>query len=282
MFMKTSLVGVFAAALFAAQCLASNAAEVSGGERGLTRADEVGTITISGRVVDAVTGAALAGATVSTMEVSVVADGEGRFTIPGVPQERDAMLNFRVVTEAGGNVLGCAFIAVPVSLQPVSVLSGDRFAVKVVETKGDVSGLEIAAVDVSGDKLEAACTECHRPNPCLAQAKGTEDWIMDTHLGGVEVTEKEFEETKARIMAEGVKPDSYPNLRFQDAHRHKPNVALAAQEKPNLFRIPELLQLNDGVANCDTCHSRHQPSEYSLFLRMDIASRSLLCRQCHK
>lgn len=239
------------------------------------------TVSISGRVLEGGTGAPVAGASVSWLQESTLTDQAGRFTFSGVPQSRDAMLNFRIVSESGG-IVGCAFIPVPVSLQPVSARLGDQFAVVIASTGSDASGVDITLEPVLGAGVEEVCATCHKPNPCLAAAKEGQGWSEVTHLGGLTVTEAEFEATKARVLAEGVKTEDYPNLRFQDAHPQKVNLNANIASKPGLFKLPDALPLLEGgLATCDTCHTRHEPTQNGLFLRLDMATQTLLCRQCH-
>lgn len=277
-------IGVALAAALVASAAAGVWAEEKGagpGEKSEREAEQVKTMTLGGRVFDGATGQAAAGASVSWLGETTVTDQSGRFSFSSVPQTRDAMLNFRIVTEAGG-IVGCAFIPVPVSLQPVSARLGEKFAVEVVSTAGDSANVDITISEVKGAAVADACAVCHQPNPCLAAAKDGQGWSQVTHLGGLTVTEAEFESTKARVLAEGIRDEDYPNLRFQDAHPQKVNLAANIEAKPGLFKLPDALPLLEGgVSTCDTCHTRHEPTQNGLFLRLDMATQTLLCRQCH-
>ena len=241
-------------------------------------------ITLSGRVVDGASGKPLAGATVSCLCSATLTDGEGNFVLTGVDREREANLNFRVMNEYG-RIIGCAMVPVPVSLTPVAANLENRFGLRVVETLSDRTDIEIRVVAENGASIDGLCAGCHQPNPCLVEAAQGEAWNGATHLGGLVVQEKEFEALKAKLLAEGIKHEHYANLRYQDAHPKSMNmVKAAAAEKTrgDKFRLPDSLVLTEeGTSTCDTCHTRHALTDNPMFLRLDLGSQTLLCRQCH-
>lgn len=242
-------------------------------------------LTVKGRVIDSLTGKGVAGAKVSSLEKTVVTNEGGHFSIGGLNQRREAFVNFRVMNELG-RIIGCASVPVEVSLEPLAANFENSFGATVVDfVKG---GEAVITISPSTD-LNEACAACHKANPCLAEAREGESWSDVTHLGGAAITQAELESIKLKLARDGVSPEMYPNLRYQDAHPQNFNIAQRAADSQSgadtslgRFRMPDRLPLTDtGVATCDTCHTRHTPTEYQLFLRLDIVGDTLLCKQCH-
>ncbi len=240
-------------------------------------------VTIKGQVIDGVTGKPLPGVSVSSFQAVTQSDDQGRFSLAGIPQKRDAMVNFRV-TDDNGAVIGCAFVSSKVAASPVAAQSGDKFAIAIVETDGELNEVVLKTLEAKGTQINDVCVNCHKPNPCLL-APGT-DWTKVTHLGGQTVRQTEFEEIKAKLEKEGITREMYPNLRYQDAHPQSLNMVAIQKEggktAKGTFLLTDKLPLAaDGAVMCDTCHTRHLPTEFQMFLRYDVAGENLLCRQCH-
>lgn len=241
-------------------------------------------VNVSGTVVADVTGAPVRGAVVSTLGRVARTDEEGRFTIADVEPLHDARVNFRITNEFG-TVVGCAFVELPVGLEPVGASLGTAVAVAVADTRADVVDLELTLREVSAEGVDEFCGSCHSPNPCLAKPDEGGDWRTVTVMRGLVVKERDFNEIKEKLLTEGVKPDLYPSLRYQDAHPQGLKIADFVEEDSRgktQFRLPEEIQLSkEGKTTCDTCHTRHLTTENGMFLRLDAVGQPLLCRQCH-
>lgn len=248
-----------------------------------TEEEEVRLVTIRGKVLDDATGLPVSGAVVSSLGPTATTDSEGNFQLGNIPSSRTAVINFRI-TDDFGNIIGCANVGGEVSVSPVSAVMDEKVAVEVIETANDRENVVLRMVASNGTGINDFCMRCHKPNPCLL-APDT-DWSKVTYLGGEAVNQKEFEEIKARILASGIDAETYPNLRYQDAHPQLVDILAVLNNGGKTAKgdfVPsQLLPITDnGIIVCDTCHTRHVPTEYQMFLRLDVVGEDMLCRQCH-
>jgi hypothetical protein len=241
-------------------------------------------ITVTGQVLDAITGDPVAGASVSLLSRKTISDSRGEFTFNNVPSTRKANLYIRVI-DSYGDIIGCSKLEVDVNVYPLAANSGDKMAIGNLETLSDIDVI-LDVVSLTGAALDEACSECHMPNPCLTTAEDASQWNTVTHLAGIAVTLEEFEEFKDKIKNEGLTSDMYTGLRYQDVHPQGVDVAAKAAEintkEYQLLKEPKLLNLDrDGILRCDTCHTRHEPTGFSFFSRLDFEEDSTLCSECH-
>lgn len=245
--------------------------------------EPVRSVSIRGRVVDDATGLPVPGARVSSFSGTVQSDGGGGFSLENIPAVRTAVINFRI-TDDDGSIIGCAYVTGKVALSPVAANKEGLVAVEVVGTEADAENVLLRLVPANGTGINDYCMRCHKPNPCLMDP-GT-DWSSVTHLGGEAVKQKEFEAIKAAIETDGIDAGKYPNLRYQDAHPQLVDIASVLKEGGKSpkgdFVSSEFLPLSEnGIIVCDTCHTRHAPTDFQMFLRLDVVGENMLCRQCH-
>lgn len=243
------------------------------------------TVRLSGRVVADATGEPVPFAKISIPERIITADDKGEFDFGNVPGMRESRLNLRVLDQKG-DIIGCAFVQLPVDLYPVAADSPQGFAIRIAHTEADAN-LELRVIPLAGDALNIACSECHPPNPCVADLTKPDRWDPITHLGGFPVQEKELSDFQNKLLTEGVTPEMYENLRYRDIHPHDTDlrkfVLSSAAGRPPRYHMPDELPLDGGDRiTCDTCHTRHMPTAFPAFCHMTFVERSLLCEQCHK
>ncbi|GAB4262945.1 MAG: hypothetical protein Kow0092_13520 [Deferrisomatales bacterium] len=240
---------------------------------------------VTGRVVDDATGAPVAGAVVSLLQEITVADEAGRFRFEKVPVSHLAEVSLRVQGE-GGLIVGCITVDVPARFYPLAATADDgRMALEVVEP-GAGEPAELRLRPLPQAQVSSFCGGCHEPNPCLETASYEEVVRSDKDLRGIIVPEKEIASFKKALEEKGLRKETYVEMRYQDTHPDGMNMEAVAtldlDPYRGRYRIPEALPLVEGkFVTCDTCHTRHVPTEHKRYVRLPFESESALCVQCH-
>ncbi|PLX43923.1 MAG: hypothetical protein C0609_06900 [Deltaproteobacteria bacterium] len=254
--------------------------------------DEITYADVAGRVVDDVTGEAVPGALVSLLYESVIADMDGKFSFKKVPTVHSSIISLQVSTETGV-IIGCTSFDIPVKYYPLSAADGDGVDVVVIEPgRDEFVELRLKHRDIAG--IDDYCFGCHELNPCAETATfGEVAGKKDKKLRGIVVKESELEKVREELMQLGLKKETYRKIRFDDTHPNSMNMLAKATEvgpDAGLFQVPPELSLYEYVENkveykevrCDTCHSRHVPTDNRQYILMPFEDESELCYQCHK
>ncbi len=239
---------------------------------------------VRGRVVDPETGEPLAGVPVSLLYEVTTTDEQGRFVFEKVPLTHTAEVSLRVKSRSG-LIIGCVTVDVPVRFYPVAVAVEGRFDIVIADPSEDVE-LLLQPQPLPSQEVDRFCSSCHGNNPCLETASYEDVIKSGKDLRGIIVSEDEVEEYKETLRLKGVRKDTYRKLRYQDTHPDGMNMELIPQldleEYRGRYRKPDALTLvDDKYVTCDTCHTRHIPTEQKQFVVMSYEADNMLCYQCH-
>lgn len=246
---------------------------------------------VAGKVVDDVTGAPLAGVMVSLLYESVVTGSDGTFVFQKIPMIHSAQVSLRVSTDEG-LVIGCTTFDVPVRYYPISSTLGDKVDIKIIEPGVDKT-VELRLKEVTMSKVGKFCQECHMANPCVETSTFSSVVKTSKDMRGIIVKESQLPKYREQLKQKGVAKDSYMKIRYQDTHPDGMDMVDNASDTgptPGLFNVPPDLKLHVVQTKtetmkfivCDTCHSRHEPTDQKQFVLMSFDEDSKLCYQCHK
>jgi predicted CXXCH cytochrome family protein len=238
---------------------------------------------VVGKVIDGA-GKPLAGVPVSLLYETAVTDAKGSFRFPKVPINHTAQVSLRVRSREGF-IIGCMALDVPVRFYPLAASVDGKVDVQIVEPGSDeVVTLRPKAV-APGD-LGRYCSECHDRNPCLETASYQEVIQSGKDLRGIIVAEETLEDFKKKLTQQGLRKETYQKIRYQDSHPDGMNMEVMPKidlpQYKGLYKKPKDLKLHDGkVVICDTCHTRHLPTEQRQYVIMPFDKGNELCYQCH-
>lgn len=239
---------------------------------------------VRGRVVDPETKAPLAGVPVSLLYELTTTDADGRFVFEKVPLTHTAEVSLRVRSK-GGFIIGCITVDVPVRYYPVAASVDGRFDIVIVDPSEDVE-VVLQPQPLASEETDRYCGACHDNNPCVETASYEDVVKSGKDLRGIIVAEDEVEEFKKKLQLAGVRKDTYRKIRYQDTHPDGMNMDLIPrldlEQYRGRYQKPEGLTLVDGkYVSCDTCHTRHMPTEQKQFVVMSYEQDNALCFQCH-
>ncbi len=239
---------------------------------------------VRGRVVDPDTGQPVPEVPVSLLYETTTTDTGGRFVFDKVPLVHTTEVSLRVKSRTG-LVIGCITLDVPVRFYPVAVSAGDRFDMVIVDP-GDPGEVILEPQPLAPGEVDGFCSNCHQNNPCLETATFEEVVKSGKDLRGIVVFEDEVEEKKKEFMLKGLRKSTYMRIRYQDTHPDGMDMSVICSldfpEYKGRYRQPENLKLFDGrIVTCDTCHTRHMPTQYKQYVVMSYEEDNLLCLECH-
>ena len=268
---------------------AARAAEV------ITPADRALYADVNGRVVDDRTGAPLPGVPVSLLYETVVTGQDGAFSFQKIPMIHTAQISLRVATDEG-LVIGCTTFDIPVRYYPIASVSGDLVDVKLVEPGVDGT-VELRLKNVGMPDVGAYCTTCHMHNPCVETTNFRTVVTSGKDLRGIIVKESQLDKYRELLKQRGVAKDSYTKIRDQDTHPKDMDLTEVLADTGRLmgqFQLPQNLKLYKYTERvngkevhrqkviCDTCHTRHEPTQQRQYVLLPFDDNSQLCYQCHK
>ncbi|MHB8764745.1 MAG: cytochrome c3 family protein [Deferrisomatales bacterium] len=240
---------------------------------------------VAGRVVDAATGQPLAGVPVSLLHEVALTDESGGFRFEKIPLIHSAEVSLRVQNK-NGVIIGCITVDVPVRFYPVAAAAEGKVAVVIADPLSS-SPVELRLAPVGPDRIDDFCGVCHEPNPCLETATYDEVVRVSKDLRGIIVREEEVEAYKKKLFEQGLQKDLYRKMRYQDTHPGGMNMevipTLHLVQYQGKFRKPESLVLREGrFATCDTCHTRHLPTDQRHYVVLPFERENTLCFECHR
>lgn len=240
---------------------------------------------VTGRVVDGATGQPLAGVPVSLLYETALTDEGGGFRFEKVPLTHSAEVSLRVQNK-DGVIIGCITVDVPVRFYPVAAAAEGKVAVAIADPTA-ASPVELRLVPVGPDRIDDFCSACHEANPCLETATYDEVVRVSKDLRGIIVREDDVEAYKKKLYEQGLQKDLYRKMRYQDTHPDGMNMAviptLNVIQYQGKYRTPESLSLRDGrFATCDTCHTRHLPTDQRHYVVLPFERENTLCFECHR
>ncbi|MBI5017082.1 MAG: hypothetical protein HZB55_16545 [Deltaproteobacteria bacterium] len=238
---------------------------------------------LSGTVLDE-SGKPLAGVPVSLLYETAVTDDKGAFRFSKVPINHTAQVSLRVRSREGF-IIGCIVVDVPVRFYPLATAVEGRVDVQIVDPGSD----EVATLrprPVAASQLNLYCGECHGKNPCLETTSYRDVIESGKDLRGIVVAEDQIESFKKKLVQQGLRKETYQKIRYQDSHPDGMNMEvmpkLQLPEYQGRYRKPTDLRLLDQkVVSCDTCHTRHMPTEQRQYVVMPFERTNALCYQCH-
>ncbi len=239
---------------------------------------------VTGRVVDAA-GTPQAGVPVSLLYETAVTDENGGFSFERVPLTHTAEVSLRVQSKNSGLIIGCITVDVPVRFYPVAASAGDAFAIEIVDPSAD-RPVELVLQPLPAAQVDTRCARCHEDNPCLETATYQDVIHSGKDLRGIIVREDRIAQFKEELQKKGLRIDTYRKMRYQDTHPDGMNMEeipkLDLEQYRGRYRKPEALFLLDGAyVTCETCHTRHVPTEQKQYVVMPYETVNTLCTQCH-
>lgn len=239
---------------------------------------------VVGKVVDEA-GKPIAGAPVSLLYETAVTDDKGAFRFSKVPLTHTAQVSLRIRSREGF-IIGCMVVDVPVKFYPVATAPEGRVDVQIVDPASD-EPLTLRPKTVPPNQLWLYCGECHDENPCLETSTYKEVIQSGKDLRGIIVAEEEVEDFKKKLMQQGLRKETYQKIRYQDSHPDGMNMevmpTIELTQYKGLYKRPTDLKLHEEkVVTCDTCHTRHLPTEQRQYVVMSFEKTNLLCFQCHR
>jgi len=239
---------------------------------------------VHGRVVDGETGTPLAGVPVSLLYEVTTTDESGRFVFEKIPLTHTAQVSLRVRSKSG-LIIGCVTVDVPVRFYPVAASDGEKFDIVIADPREDEE-LELRLEPLPPSEVDRYCTACHDTNPCLETATYEDVVKTGKDLRGIVVAEDQVEEYKKKLVMLGLRKQTYSKIRYQDTHPDGMNMDLIPKldlaEYKGAYQKPEgLYLLDDKYVTCDTCHTRHMPTDQKQYVVMSYEEDSQLCLKCH-
>jgi len=239
---------------------------------------------VVGRVLDAATGAPVPGIPVSLLYEVALTDQSGNFRFEKVPLTHTAEVSVRVQSKSG-IIIGCITLDVPVRFYPVSAESEGRFGL-VIADPSEEKPVEVRIEPLPLEEVDEKCSRCHESNPCTEALTFDEVVKSGKDLRGIIVREDQIEEFKKRLMQQGLQRETYVKMRYQDTHPDGMDMEripqLDLEEYKGRYKRPEGLRMReDKYVTCDTCHTRHVPTEQKQYVVMAYEQDNALCFQCH-
>lgn len=209
---------------------------------------------------------------------------EGAFCFERVPRKRRVEFSLSV-RDRRGLVTACEVFHVPVRFAALAASDGDRVDVQVVEP-GVEGPVELRLRRVAPQEVDRYCVECHRWNPCL-ESEGVVSLVESRkYLRGIIVTEEEVEEARREFERKAIQRDTYRKIRYTDTHALPVDMGRFAgkvtEDGERYRRPPRLKLLPNGTTTCDTCHTRHLPTEPGAYVVLPYREHDELCLQCHR
>lgn len=239
---------------------------------------------VVGRVVDKQSGQPVPGVVVSLLFEVTETDDSGRFIFEKIPVRHNAEMSMRV-QDPKGLIIGCTTVDVPVGFYPVAAEGDGTFDIAVVDPGAD-GVIELSLEPLGAAAVDDYCAGCHRSNPCVEAA--TYEQVVRTRrdMRGIIVPESELVAFTEGLLRQGLQKNSYEKMRYQDTHPNGMNMDIVLnldrdthQER---YKRPESLPLVEGkFVSCDTCHTRHVPTEHGQFARLPYEESNALCYECH-
>ena len=255
---------------------------------------------IKGIVVDMLSGEAVPGATVSLLNVKVETGADGRFVFKGVNDYHAIQMTARIMTDLDV-VIGCSYFFVPTTYYPISANKTEELPVKNPANKSEkpvkivrsdvkiINMLEssediiLKIADYSLGNVDKFCDKCHESSPCLIEEEYGKAADGKVKLKGLLVRQSELEKYIAKMKQETMNVERYSKIRYLDNHPSDVDVTASVGYNEGRIRLPEDMMLKEGkIIVCDTCHTRHVPTEWGQFVIMDFVKRESICLKCHK
>ena len=105
-------------------------------------------------------------------------------------------------------------------------------------------------------------------------------------LRGIIVREDRVAQFKEELQKKGLRIDTYRKMRYQDTHPDGMNMEeipkLDLEQYRGMYRKPQsLFLLDEKIVTCETCHTRHVPTEQKQYVVMPYETVNTLCTECH-
>jgi hypothetical protein len=239
---------------------------------------------VSGQVVDAVTGVPLTGVSVSLLLTTRVTDGSGRFCFKRVPSSRKIEMSL-INKNRRGEVTSCSVFEIPARFYPLFATDGERVAARIVEPGADGS-VRLSLERVAPADIDPFCVRCHRWNPCLVD-DSLEQLVQNRKfLRGLVVSDEEVEEMRRQAERNALSKETYGKIRYTDTHANSVDMGAIVRDRSTRYagryQTPKRLKLlASGRTSCDTCHTRHVPTDHGAYAVLPFKTADDLCTECH-
>jgi hypothetical protein len=237
---------------------------------------------INGVVVDMLSGEAVADAKVTLLTgESVTAGKDGRFTFKDIDEYHAIQITVRITTDLDV-IMGCSYFSVPTTYYPVTANKDNKIDVQIVNMKND-DEVVLKIGEYDKDNIDKFCTSCHESNPCLVEEEYGKFVKNKAELKGILIRRSQLEEYIEEMRTKRMTIERYKNVRYVDSHPNGIDITASNSYTDGLTVLPDDLILKEGkIITCDTCHTRHIPTDWGQFVIMDFVQRESICIKCHK
>jgi hypothetical protein len=239
---------------------------------------------VAGTVVDAETGQPMPGVPVTLLYEVTVTDDAGAFRFEKVPLTHTAEVSLRIRSKEG-LIIGCMTVDVPVRFYPIAASTDGKFDIAVIDP-GEDRPVALRPKTLPPHEVTRYCGECHENNPCLETGSYQDVVRSGKDLRGIIVPEAEVRQFIDGLKQKGLREETYRKMRYQDTHPDEMNmgtlVLLALPQYKGQYAFPDSLRLlEERYVTCDTCHTRHVPTEQKHYVVESYEQDNQLCFNCH-
>lgn len=239
---------------------------------------------VAGTVLDRETGKPMPGVPVTLLYEVTVTDEAGAFRFEKVPLTHTAEVSLRIRSKEG-LIIGCMTVDVPVRFYPVAASTDGKFDIAIIDP-GEDKAVALRPRALPPHEVVRTCQECHDGNPCMETGSYQDAVRSGKDLRGIVVPEAEVRQFIAGLRQKGLREETYRKMRYQDTHPDDMNMAsLILMDLPQYkgqYAFPDSLRLlEDRYVTCDTCHTRHVPTEQKHYVVESYERDNQLCFNCH-
>ncbi len=236
---------------------------------------------IKGVVVDMLSGQPIEGAKVCLLGEETTTAYDGRFIFKDVSVYHFIQITARITTDLDV-IIGCSYFSVPANYYPVTASKENKMDVKIVNMLEDAE-VVLKINDYSIDDIDRFCSECHESSPCLIEEEYGKAVTNKVNLKGVLVKQSRLEEYIEKMRTQKITFERYKKIRYLDSHPQGIDITATDSFSEGRIALPEGLKLKQKkIITCDTCHTRHVPTEFGQFVVMDFNQKESVCIKCHK
>ena len=247
--------------------------------KGEVKEEEIAKKDIKGLVVDMLSGEPVANATVALLKHKAVSGPDGRFTIKGVEEIHPLQITARITTDLDV-IIGCSYFSVPTTYYPISANKGDKLDVQIVNAYDDKE-VVLRIGTYSQENIDGYCSSCHERSPCLIEEQVGIS-TTKTNLKGILVKQSRLDKYIEDMKKQSMTVERYKSIRYADSHPQSLDITLTEGFEAGLITIPESLTLREEkIIICDTCHTRHIPTNWGQFVVNDYVQIDSICIKCH-
>jgi hypothetical protein len=237
---------------------------------------------INGVVVDMLSGEPVADAKVSLLDVTVISGADGRFTIKDVKEYHAIQMTARILTELD-IIIGCSYFFIPTNYYPISANKDNKADVQIINMLKDDNEVVLKVAEYAKENIDRFCEKCHEGSPCLVREEYGKIANAKMKLTGMMVRQSELEKYIEDMKKKEMTIERYSKIRYADSHPKNIDITMTKSFEEGRVALPGDMALKeDKIITCDTCHTRHIPTEWGQFAIMDFLQEGAICTECHR